>query len=812
MGQFDNLFSGNANAPSTDPVGSYLGNLIDPATAEQYQQARAMQGLLGFFAGAGAASGPSRLPITSGSMLSQGLMNMMQQQNALPDQALKAAQTQGQITDAQYKRLQGAGLLQNMQFLNQQAQAAQQAYGGGGTSPSGANPSAAPINQSAPSLSGSYADKVTQAELGGAPNDTKNPRSSATGPGQFIDSTWLDLYRKTHPAAAQVGDDASLLALRTDPQTATGMIDAYGAENAPILAQAGVPVNHATLYGAHVLGPGGAVKVLTAPASTPLANLLSPAAMAANPNFKGKTAADFASMMSAKMGVNTASGGLPGGASAGPVGAPSGVNGLTSMPLPPGVTQQQVNAARLANSFATMRGGTPDPYLAGLGIYGLDTSKAAAEQQAKYAAEAGFAGQHALNTALGTQAAGAGPMVDAVINGVKMKIPQQQYIQMLQQNGPGAVQGGTPSTSPSPALPGSGSALPPPQSGPMMPQSRQPMEGTNLIPGGGAPGMPQRSALPPPGVPMPPSGGNAAAAASPTPAASVGPQSGGSNMPMIGEPVGPFGYSYKLPVGTGPGQDQPMEIPPSAEHPYHTTMPAYSEQTALRASDPKAFDDMSKEFRTTTAKLADTAPDIQTSMQLLNSMAQIFKTYQSGFGAEHFSEALAAMRAIGIDTSSVHDPAQMQELLKTNFAASLAKMKATGLTRWTQMELKSTSQNFAGPNMQPGANFKIITDDMGKMMQSQAFLQDWMQYRQQAPGVVDPHDFENAWYNKNPLQSFVDRAKIQVGPFKGMTDDQWKATAPKTGTAKDGTPVIQSGGKVYKLPPMSYSIVPPGGQ
>ncbi len=45
----------------------------------------------------------------------------------------------------------------------------------------------------------SYNAKLTSVESGGDPN-AKNPNSTATGPAQFTESTWLDNFNKTFPA------------------------------------------------------------------------------------------------------------------------------------------------------------------------------------------------------------------------------------------------------------------------------------------------------------------------------------------------------------------------------------------------------------------------------------------------------------------------------------------------------------------------------------------------------------------------------------------------------------------------------------
>lgn len=131
-----------------------------------------------------------------------------------------------------------------------------------------------------------FVDRVVQAESGGDRN-AKNPNSSATGAGQFIASTWLDLFRRYYPSeAAGMGREA-ILALRTDSDRSRTLIEAYAKENAEILQKAGVSVDEAALHLAHFLGAGDAAKVLSAAPGTPLAGLISSASIAANPTVLG---------------------------------------------------------------------------------------------------------------------------------------------------------------------------------------------------------------------------------------------------------------------------------------------------------------------------------------------------------------------------------------------------------------------------------------------------------------------------------------------------------------------------------------------
>lgn len=134
-----------------------------------------------------------------------------------------------------------------------------------------------------------YVNRVVGAESGGR-TDAKNPLSSATGLGQFIESTWLNLFQKHFPDRAANMSREAILALRTDANISRQMIAAYAQENKEILQQAGVSVNEAALHLAHFLGPQGAVKVLKAAPGTPIAGLLSQDQINANKSILGNGA------------------------------------------------------------------------------------------------------------------------------------------------------------------------------------------------------------------------------------------------------------------------------------------------------------------------------------------------------------------------------------------------------------------------------------------------------------------------------------------------------------------------------------------
>ena len=135
----------------------------------------------------------------------------------------------------------------------------------------------------------------------------KNPMSSARGVGQFIDSTFVDTYRKTFPDQARGLTDARILAQRgtmIDGQTPieVPMLNTFTRENKNALSRANIDPTPGNTRLAHFLGAGGAINVLKANPNTPIESLVSQDAIQANPTvLKGKTAGQVSAWANKQM-------------------------------------------------------------------------------------------------------------------------------------------------------------------------------------------------------------------------------------------------------------------------------------------------------------------------------------------------------------------------------------------------------------------------------------------------------------------------------------------------------------------------------
>lgn len=118
--------------------------------------------------------------------------------------------------------------------------------------------------------------RIIAAESRGAV-EPKNKRSSAAGPAQFLDDTWLELIRATRPDLLKGRTRDQLLALRREPGLARELAMRLAERNAALLRRRGLPVTAGTLYLAHFAGPAGAVALLSAPAEADAAAVMAKA-------------------------------------------------------------------------------------------------------------------------------------------------------------------------------------------------------------------------------------------------------------------------------------------------------------------------------------------------------------------------------------------------------------------------------------------------------------------------------------------------------------------------------------------------------
>jgi hypothetical protein len=122
---------------------------------------------------------------------------------------------------------------------------------------------------------GSVVAQIIQVESNGCTN-VRNKRSTALGPGQFIEATWLRLIQKHRPDLAN-RSRSELLAMRQDIELSREMTARFAERNANFLRKRGHSVTPGTLYLSHFAGSAGAVAILSAPATADAALIMAAA-------------------------------------------------------------------------------------------------------------------------------------------------------------------------------------------------------------------------------------------------------------------------------------------------------------------------------------------------------------------------------------------------------------------------------------------------------------------------------------------------------------------------------------------------------
>lgn len=186
---------------------------------------------------------------------------------------------------------------QNERFRQANQQLRQQLFGG---QAGGAAPLSAPQAQIAGQAGQTGQMGFTPAGLetlrrleSGGRNDARSSTSSALGPYQFTEGTFLE-FAAANPNLFPNMSREQILRERTSPEISSLAAQWYAGRNASVLQNAGLPVNDATRALAHQFDGPVAVRILQAAPETPIADIVGPRAVAANrQQLEGRTAGDI---------------------------------------------------------------------------------------------------------------------------------------------------------------------------------------------------------------------------------------------------------------------------------------------------------------------------------------------------------------------------------------------------------------------------------------------------------------------------------------------------------------------------------------
>jgi hypothetical protein len=170
-----------------------------------------------------------------------------------------------------------------------------------------------PVIEAAPAAEGETVSPDVVSQIRRVEAEGKNPESSARGPFQFVDQTFVDAFKKFYPDQAQGMTREEILDLRNSPE-GTRIAEEMGPmlieDNAKIISRSGYPATPGNVYLAHFLGATDALKVLGSDPSTPIDQVLSKGVINANERLlKDKTVGEVIAMMGQMMQPSAATGG-----------------------------------------------------------------------------------------------------------------------------------------------------------------------------------------------------------------------------------------------------------------------------------------------------------------------------------------------------------------------------------------------------------------------------------------------------------------------------------------------------------------------
>jgi hypothetical protein len=237
-----------------------------------------------------------------------------------------------------------------------------------------------PGNVAPPAARGAAATNpaAIDAQIMGSEGLGRNPLSTAQGPGQIVDRTFVSAFKQMYPTQAQGMSDDAILARRS-PELQTQMVSYLRNQNVAALPQ-GVTPDAGNLKLMHFLGQPYALKVFNADPNTPVEQLVSPAAIAANSSIlAGKTAGEV--IQWARANMNAQGGATP--TMTGGGGTPTQMPNAVTNNLAPALAPSAENA--LPGVLAGMQPAPQIPLSLNPTIASNLSPKAAAQQEAERA-------------------------------------------------------------------------------------------------------------------------------------------------------------------------------------------------------------------------------------------------------------------------------------------------------------------------------------------------------------------------------------------------------------------------------------------
>jgi hypothetical protein len=189
--------------------------------------------------------------------------------------------------------------------------------------------------------------------------------------------------------------------------------------------------------------------------------------------------------------------------------------------------------------------------------------------------------------------------------------------------------------------------------------------------------------------------------------------------------------------------------------------------------------------------------DYQSNVEMLQQLGKIYKSYQSGTGAEDFANIQGLADRLGItlpDGWNTSGKAGYDAAMKTAVDAAFQKMQSSGANKAPRSIMQEALTTSPTPTNDPSANWKIITETLARLKYSKEMMDSVM-----SSGSLNVTKAENEWMKTHgSLDPYRKEARKNTPLFRGMTPGKYHTvTGSNLETTKDGRTIDRESGKVW---------------
>lgn len=196
------------------------------------------------------------------------------------------------------------------------------------------------------------------------------------------------------------------------------------------------------------------------------------------------------------------------------------------------------------------------------------------------------------------------------------------------------------------------------------------------------------------------------------------------------------------------------------------------------ASQPEAFGKSQNQLVENDKTLGDQYISRQTSLQRLQTIGQIMRTYRPGAFAEEKADIARSLESVGVPVSdkALQSASNFQEFLKDATAQVFDQVKSMG-GRILVSEISGLTKANVNPELEPNAAQHILAQTIGTSNWLNKYTDDYYKWRSANPYASEftsggpkgtsKQDFDQQWVKANPIQDYVTSARHEL-PYQGQ--------------------------------------------